>query len=69
MERKYEPEPIRIPTPPPKTPPKTRTVGTQSIYRESETQTVPYSPDYIIKDESKVFHSFNTRKIFIETFQ
>merc|ERR1719247_193877 len=27
---------------------KTKTVGTQSVYRESETQTDPYSPDYFI---------------------
>merc|ERR1719247_325105 len=27
---------------------KTKTVGTQSVYRESETQTNPYSPDYFI---------------------
>merc|ERR1719163_1674193 len=27
---------------------KTKTVGTQSIFRESETQTNPYSPDYFI---------------------
>jgi len=27
---------------------KTKTVGTQSVYRESETQTNPYSPDYYI---------------------
>ena len=25
----------------------TRTVGTQSMYRESEAQTVPYTPDFI----------------------
>jgi|Transcript_56702 hypothetical protein len=28
--------------------PKTKTVGTQSVYRESEAQTNPYSPDYFI---------------------
>merc|ERR1719486_1701374 len=28
--------------------PLTKTVGTQSVYRESETQTNPYSPDYYI---------------------
>jgi hypothetical protein len=28
--------------------PLTKTVGTQSMYRESEAQTVPYSPDYTI---------------------
>eukprot|EP00405_Crypthecodinium_cohnii_P019633 CAMPEP_0206472270 /NCGR_PEP_ID=MMETSP0324_2-20121206/32088_1 /ASSEMBLY_ACC=CAM_ASM_000836 /TAXON_ID=2866 /ORGANISM="Crypthecodinium cohnii, Strain Seligo" /LENGTH=702 /DNA_ID=CAMNT_0053946813 /DNA_START=21 /DNA_END=2129 /DNA_ORIENTATION=- len=28
--------------------PATKTVGTQSVYRESETQTDPYSPDYYI---------------------
>mmetsp|Transcript_2000 Transcript_2000/g.4511 ORF Transcript_2000/g.4511 Transcript_2000/m.4511 type:complete len:591 (-) Transcript_2000:95-1867(-) len=28
--------------------PKTKAVGTQSLYRESEAQTVPYSPDYFI---------------------
>merc|ERR1740133_801132 len=28
--------------------PKTKTVGTQSVYRESESQTNPYSPDYFI---------------------
>merc|ERR1719159_512929 len=27
---------------------KTKTVGTQSVYRESEVQTDPYSPDYFI---------------------
>merc|ERR1719261_900982 len=27
---------------------KTKTVGTQSVYRESEAQTDPYSPDYFI---------------------
>merc|ERR1719261_1757469 len=27
---------------------KTKTVGTQSVYRESESQTDPYSPDYYI---------------------
>merc|ERR1719502_2128512 len=27
---------------------KTKTVGTQSVYRESETQTDPYSPDYFL---------------------
>jgi len=27
---------------------RTKTVGTQSVYRESETQTNPYSPDYFI---------------------
>lgn len=27
---------------------RTKTVGTQSVYRESEAQTVPYSPDYYI---------------------
>lgn len=28
--------------------PKTKTVGTQSLYRDSEAQTSPYSPDYFI---------------------
>merc|ERR1719382_837281 len=28
--------------------PPTKTVGTQSVYRESEVQTDPYSPDYYI---------------------
>eukprot|EP01135_Chromosphaera_perkinsii_P012450 Nk52_evm61s2657 gene=Nk52_evmTU61s2657 len=32
----------------PKTP-LTKTVGTQSLYRESEAQTDPYSPEYVIK--------------------
>jgi hypothetical protein len=29
---------------------KSRTVGTQSLYRESEAQTIPYSPDYIVPE-------------------
>jgi len=32
--------------------PKLRTVGIQTLYRESETQTDPYSPEYIIKPGS-----------------
>lgn len=31
--------------------PRSRTVGTQSLYRESEAQTIPYSPDYVIPEE------------------
>lgn len=27
-----------------------RTVGTQSLYRENEAQTEPYSPDYVIPE-------------------
>jgi hypothetical protein len=30
--------------------PKSVTVGTQSDYRESEAQTVPYTPDYVIPE-------------------
>merc|ERR1712216_783621 len=33
---------------------KTKTVGTQSVYRESETQTNPYSPDYYVKFPNQV---------------
>mmetsp|Transcript_42229 Transcript_42229/g.99140 ORF Transcript_42229/g.99140 Transcript_42229/m.99140 type:complete len:706 (-) Transcript_42229:100-2217(-) len=31
--------------------PKSKTVGTQSLYRESEAQTNPYSPDYVVNSE------------------
>ena len=30
--------------------PATKTVGTQSVYRESEAQTDPYSPEYVATD-------------------
>lgn len=29
---------------------RTRTFGTQSVYRESETQTEPYAPEYRVPD-------------------
>jgi hypothetical protein len=45
---------VRAPTPPQKAVPKTRTVGTQSLYRESETQTLPYSPDYVLPSDGAV---------------
>eukprot|EP00392_Amoebophrya_sp_AT5.2_P006022 g6032.t1 len=32
----------------------TRTVGTQSMYRESEAQTLPYTPDFIAQDSPEV---------------
>ena len=32
--------------------PLTRTVGTQSMYRESETQTNPYTPEYVVRPGS-----------------
>ena len=32
--------------------PTSRTVGTQSTYRESEAQTLPYSPDYVIPEHT-----------------
>lgn len=32
--------------------PKSKTVGTQSLYRESESQTDPYSPDYVVAPNS-----------------
>lgn len=31
-----------------------KTVGTQSIYRESEAQTLPYTPDFITKDAPEI---------------
>ena len=30
--------------------PRSKTVGTQSLYRESEAQTVPYEPDFVVPD-------------------
>jgi hypothetical protein len=30
--------------------PRSKTVGTQSLYRESEAQTVPYEPDFVLPD-------------------
>jgi len=32
--------------------PRTRTVGTQSMYRESETQTDPFTPEYVVRPGS-----------------
>ncbi|CAD7955372.1 unnamed protein product [Amoebophrya sp. A120] len=32
----------------------TRTVGTQSMYRESEAQTTPYTPDFVAQDNPEV---------------
>lgn len=62
--RKYERQESPPPTTNQKPPPKTRTVGTQSLYRESEAQTVPYSPDYVLPSDGSVFnHAFF--KIFI----
>lgn len=31
---------------------RSRTVATQSVYRESEAQTLPYSPDYVLPDQT-----------------
>ena len=33
-------------------PPKAKTIGTQSDYRESEAQTVPWEPEAVLPDES-----------------
>jgi hypothetical protein len=38
------------------------TMGTQSDYRESEAQTVPYSPDYIIAKDITVKQQALSRK-------
>ena len=40
--------------------PLTRTVHVQTDYRDSETQTDPYSPEYVVRPGSQPEHISNT---------
>jgi len=47
--------------------PEMRSVGTQSVYRESSTQTLPYSPDYIIEEGQLENDPFTRELIALES--
>lgn len=53
--------------PEPELPPGTKvTTGTQSDYRESEAQTVPFTPDYIIPEPNEKQRALNQQHHLID---